>query len=200
MKFSLASLALLLSMGTAAYATDVPPIVAPYPNHVTLGEADDTLTSPSMLVREALPLPAPADRTLFKEIVPCRLPDTRKDASTVIGTMSHAYPFVGLPVTNDCHGVIDATIPVVALTIQVTSYNSGTTIGYLTWGYGATFVPLLHSVAQGADGFLLYEDQKTVVQAGTVTVNGPVIRLWNATGTTDVTVDILGYHIADTTD
>src|ERR1017187_4525366 len=77
MKFSLASLALLLSMGTAAYATDVPPITAPYPNHVALGEAADTMTSPSMVDRQVLPFAAPADKTLFKEIVPCRLTDSR---------------------------------------------------------------------------------------------------------------------------
>ena len=201
MKFSLASLALLLSMGTAAYAADVPPIVAPYPNHVVLGEASDTLTSPSMNNRQVHPeFAAPADHTLFKEIVPCRLTDSRGGAYTLTPHTEWVYG-LGDPVWDpDCYGKIP-TSGVVALTIQVTSYNDGKEDGYFTFipPQHLGFVPQLHSTLQNATAFLFYENgNKTVVQAGTVTIGYDyLLHLWNEGGTTEVTIDILGYHLND---
>src|ERR1017187_1380890 len=197
MKFSLASLALLLSVGTAAYATDVPPIVAPYPNHVALGEAADTLTSPSMVNRQVLPFAPPADHTLFKEIVPCRLTDSRGNYLLTPHT-EWTYGLGDAVWDPDCYGKIP-TSGVVALTIQITSHNDGTTDGYFTFRPPLGFVPQLYSVLQNATAFLFYEHgDKTVVQAGTVQIGSDyLLHLWNEGGTTGVTIDVLGYHVND---
>ncbi len=197
MKFSLASLALLLSMGTAAYATDVPPITAPYPNHIALGEAADTLTSPSMVNRQVLPFAAPGDKTLFKEIVPCRLTDSRGNYLLTPHT-EWVYGLSDAVYDPDCYGKIP-TSGVVALTIQITSYNDGTTNGYLTFRPPFGFVPQLFSSLQNATAFLFYEGgAKTVVQAGTVQIGSDyLLHLWNEGGTTEVTIDVLGYHVND---
>src|ERR1039457_7084237 len=73
--------------GTTVTPTPVPtqvPTPVPTPAPVTkaafavpMGELDDTLTTPSLYVRAAPGLPAPADKTLIHEIAPCRLVDTR---------------------------------------------------------------------------------------------------------------------------
>src|ERR1019366_4444437 len=201
MKFSLASLALLLSMGTAAYATDVPPITAPYPNHVALGEAADTMTSPSMVDRQVLPFAAPADKTLFKEIVPCRLTDSRGNYLLTPRTeWVYGIKKSDMDPGNDCAGKLPDT-GIVALTIQITSYNDGTTNGHFMFlpPQHPGFVPQLYSVLQNATAFLFYENgRKEVVQAGTVTIGYDyLLHLWNEGGTTEVTIDILGYHLND---
>jgi hypothetical protein len=162
---------------------------------VPLGELDDTLTSPSMFVREVLPLPAPVDHTIFHEIVPCRLADTRLGAGAFIQNESRTYDFINVPSTNDCYEKIP-TSGVVALTLQLTSYNDGAQVGYLL--FNTAYVPQLLSPRQYATGFLLYEDLKTVVQAGTVAVTGETFTIMNRNGTTNLTIDILGYHFIDT--
>jgi hypothetical protein len=201
MKFSLASLALLLSMGTAAYAADVPPIVAPYPNHVALGEAADTMTSPSMVDRQVLPFAAPADKTLFKEIVPCRLTDSRGNYLPTPHTeWVYGIKKNDMNLGNDCAGKLPDT-GIVALTIQITSYNDGTTNGHLMFlpPQHLGFVPQLYSVLQNTTAFLFYENgRKEVVQAGTVQIgNNYMLNLWNEGGVTNLTIDVLGYHVND---
>jgi hypothetical protein len=201
MKFSLASLALLLSMGTAAYATDVPPIVAPYPNHVALGEAADTLTSPSMVNRQVLPFAPPGDKTLFKEIVPCRLTDSRGNYLLTPHTeWVYGIKKSDMDPGNDCAGKLPDT-GIVALTIQITSYNDGTTNGHFMFlpPQHPGFVPQLYSVLQNATAFLFYENgRKEVVQAGTVQIGGNyMLNLWNEGGVTNLTIDVLGYHVND---
>src|ERR1017187_5170949 len=201
MKVSLVSLALLLSMGTAAYATDVPPIAAPYPNHVALGEAADTLTSPSMVNRQVLPFSPPADHTLFKEIVPCRLTDSRGNYLLTPHTeWVYGIKKSDMDPGNDCAGKLPDT-GIVALTIQITSYNDGTTNGHLMFlpPQHLGFVPQLYSVLQNTTAFLFYENgRKEVVQAGTVQIGSNyMLNLWNEGGVTNLTIDVLGYHIND---
>src|ERR1019366_8101398 len=103
------------------------PVVYPVQT-VALGEADDTLTSPSMFVREVLPLPAPVDKTLFHEIVPCRLADTRVSAGPFFQNESRTYAFASTLTSNDCYQKIPQS-GVVALTLQVTSLNDGVQVG-----------------------------------------------------------------------
>src|ERR1035438_8386601 len=163
--FSLLSLVLLLCSGIG-YATDVPPITSPYPNHVALGEADDTLTSPVMVERQVWPFVAPADKTLFKEIVPCRLYDSRTVPTVLAPNNSYNFFFTGpsMDPLNDCYGKIPSS-GVVALTLQLTSYNDGKQVGYLTVGndYVSKNDPgttKLFSVLQNVFAFLYRSEER----------------------------------------
>src|ERR1019366_4629833 len=86
LNLGLAAIALVLCTGVSA-ATIPNTSFATIPNHTPLGEADDTMTSPSRRDRQVLPFAKPADQTLFKEIVPCRLLDTRGDPTTLPATL-----------------------------------------------------------------------------------------------------------------
>src|ERR1035441_835756 len=101
---------------------------------------------------------------------------------------------------NDCAGKLPDT-GIVALTIQITSYNDGTTNGHFMFlpPQHPGFVPQLYSVLQNTTAFLFYENgRKEVVQAGTVQIgNNYMLNLWNEGGVTNLTIDVLGYHVND---
>ena len=199
------------------------------PYHAPVGEVDDTLTTGGLQVRSVLPFPVPANKTLFKELVdgPCALVDTRKGSAyegTPYGNLygrqggdfasgeSRIYKFSGhlvdLPYTNACTGKIPNS-GVVALTLQVWSYNDGSRNGVLYF-YGHRVFPEMHSPTTlfNQPIFLIYENgAKIAVTAGQVQVydtenpfgstDGQFFNLSNAYANTDVVVQILGYHIQD---
>jgi len=195
MKFPRILLALAISALVGSVATS-----ATIPNHVPLGEADDTLTSPSMVNRQVLPFSPPADKTLFKEIVPCYLTwSTGNYLPTPHTEWVYAFAAPLIDPLNECAGKIPQT-GVVALTIQVRSLNDGTTNGYFTFQppYNNRFVPQLFSVLQNTTAFLFYEGGTNVVQAGTVQIGSDyLLHLWNEGGTSNVEIQILGYHLND---
>lgn len=176
------------------------------PTGQRLGEISDTLTSPELRVRAVLPFPAPADRTIFKEIAPCRLVDTRQGAnfSAPYGNLygreagdfapgeSRTYRFNGNfadpGTTNPCNGKIPQ-VGVVALTLQVWVYHSGEQVG--TVAFSTLSVPRVK------EGFVIYSAGVTV-QAGQVQIlDQSSFTLVNNGASADVAVEILGYHVAD---
>ena len=159
-----------------------------------LGELDDTWTTPGLFARSVPSLPSPADRTLFHEIVPCRLVDTRLGSGPFIQNEFRNYDFVTLPSTNDCYQKLPPA-GVVALGVQVTSFNDGVQVGFIT--FNMPFYPNLYSTLQNTNAFLFYENVKSTFEPGTLAVSGNSIQVWNRGGVTDLTVDILGYHLND---
>ncbi len=172
-----------------------------------LGEVTDTLTSTGLEVRAVLPFPAPADRTIFKEITPCRLVDTRqnvdldgsygnlygREAGDFAPGESRTYRFNGSfadpGIVNPCNGKIPAA-GVVALTIQVWVYNANETSGVV--GFTTSAVP------RNKEVFVSYR-VGTTVQAGQVQIlDQSTFTVVNQLSMADIAVDILGYHTPDT--
>lgn len=177
------------------------------PTGQRLGEVTDTLTSSGLEVRALLPFPAPADRTVFKEITPCRLVDTRQIANLdgPYGNLygreggdfapgeSRTYRFNGNfadpETTNPCNGKIPAS-GVVALTLQVWVYNANDSEGVV--GFTTSAVPTTKEV------FVSYRVGATV-QAGQLQIlDQATFTVVNQLSMADIAVDILGYHLADT--
>lgn len=176
------------------------------PTGQRLGEVTDTLTSPGLEVRVVLPFPAPADRTVFKEITPCRLVDTRVSVgmASQYGSLysreegdfgpgeSRTYRFNGSfadpGTTNPCNGKIPAT-GVVALTLQVWIYNPNDTQGVV--GFTTPAIPKLKET------FVSYKVGVTV-QAGQVQIlDQSTFTVVNQLSMADIAIEILGYHTPD---
>lgn len=177
------------------------------PTGQRLGEVTDTLTSPELQVRAVLPFPAPADRTIFREITPCRLVDTRLGVSGMASQYGNLYGRVGdfgpgesrtyrfngsfadPGTTNPCNNRIPAS-GVVALTLQVWVYNANDAEGVV--GFTTSAVPRTKEV------FVSYR-VGTTVQAGQVQIlDQSSFTIVNQLSMADVAVDILGYHTPDT--
>lgn len=211
MKKSLVLVLLFWCLPTFGQRATVPipgPRISPMTEGVVLGEPSDTLTSPELRVRAVLPFVAPADRTIFKEISPCRLVDTRKEAgfSAPYGNLyggdfapgeSRTYRFAGKfsdhgSAVNPCNGEIPQT-GVVALTIQVWAINAGGGEGAVS--FGTPFVP--RTVVLGSQVFVRY-GAGTTVQAGQVQILDQMsFTLTNHFVNAELAVEILGYHTSD---
>lgn len=202
--------ALAILTSSVAMAQVIVTAVGPRtPVHVTgqkLGEVTDTLTSSGLEVRAVLPFSAPADKTIFKEITPCRLVDTRLGIPGMASQYGNIYGRVGdfgpgesrtyrfngnivtAGMTNPCDGKIPAT-GVVALTLQVWVYNANDTDGVV--GFTTPAVPRVKEV------FVTYH-AGTTVQAGQVQiVDQSTFTVVNQLSMADIAIEILGYHTPD---
>jgi hypothetical protein len=122
------------------------------------------------------------------------LTDTRTGAGPFIQNEPRTYEFLTLPTTNPCFGKIE--MGTVALTLQLTAYTDGVQVGEFL--FNTAYVPQAYSTRQNTTAFLFYEDVASSIQAGTVAVSGSTFQVWNRGGVSNLTIDILGYHVTDT--
>ena len=220
-KFTVLVAIALLSLSGVVFAADPP-------YHVPVGEATDVDTLPGLQIHSELPLPEPADKVLKKEIAegPCTLVDTRKESKfdfpygnlydrpngDFVSGESRVYRFGGNlvdpPYTNPCDEKIPAS-GVVALSVQVWSYNDGLINGGLYFE-GHRFHPEMYSPKTPFNQplFLIYEDgNKVVLKGGHVRIENNSsymfgnlsgsFRITNTGNSTDVVIEVLAYYLKD---